>query len=48
MLDLARSLLTKEQLTSLGELKILTTPENPKIFIELLKGLNESGVDGNM
>ncbi|XP_035710341.1 proteasome activator complex subunit 4A isoform X3 [Folsomia candida] len=46
MFDLAKSLLTKEQLSRL-DYKIIKTPENPKIFLQLLNGLTEAGVDGN-
>lgn len=47
MLDLARALLTKEQAAKLGEIRLAKTPDNPKIFLELLQGLTETGVDGN-
>jgi hypothetical protein len=46
--EFARALLTKEQLIELGELKPIETPENAQIYMDLLTGLTESGVDGNV
>jgi hypothetical protein len=46
-MELAKSLITKDQLNAMGELRIVNTPENPSLFIELLNGLTEAGVDGN-
>lgn len=47
MLELARSLVTNAQFASMGELRVVKTPENPQIFRDLLNSLTDAGVDGN-